>query len=424
MTVAPEHDPLARSDKYRALRELGRGGMGEVFLAEHKVLGHRVVIKLLHPELSDKPTLVDRMRLEAQACAQLNHRNIVRVTDFERTPDGRQYFVMEYLPGRSLRDELKRRGGTMALADAIDFTRQALAGLAAAHERGLVHRDIKLDNLFVCDPPAGGSDNGEAPTRPLVKLLDFGVAKVLQTAEDGPTPLAVPTATGVVIGTPRFFAPEQIAGKPVDHRADLYSMGLVLYTLIAGRGPYDDCRTIAEIARAHLMAAPAPPSQLASQAVPPQLDTIILRCIAKQPDVRFASAAELSAALAAIGEAVDDAGSEAEASSSHATTPIGDTIATTPLGEAPIATTPLAEPHAALPSTGSLPTSPMAPMVLEGTHAMAAPPSALGETSGRPGPMTVQGQVRRYSATLAAAVMVLAAVLGAGAAQLGLLLFG
>ncbi len=288
------HDPFEGGEKYRAIKELGRGGMGEVFLAEHMALGTRVVIKLLHAELSAKNTLVDRMRIEAQACARLNHPNIVRVTDFDRTPSGRPFFVMEYLPGRSLGDVIAERGGFLPVPEAIDIARQALDGLGAAHAASLVHRDIKLDNLFLCDQTTQSG-------RPLVKILDFGVAKVMTGAgDDAPAPLMIPTGTGVVVGTPRFFAPEQARGKPLDHRADIYAVGLVLYTLVAGRGPFDEARNITEMAKAHVFKKPEPPSHFAQQPIPDRLDGIVLRAIAKQPEQRFQSAAEFSAMLSRV----------------------------------------------------------------------------------------------------------------------------
>src|SRR5690606_36943766 len=138
------------------------------------------------------------------------------------TPKGRPFFVMEYLPGRSLSDEVEARGGFLPVAEAIEVSRQALAGLGHAHAAGLVHRDMKLDNLFVVDPSTTGG-------KTLVKILDFGVAKVVGGAGDAPSPLMVPTGTGVVVGTPRFFAPEQARGQKLDHRADIYAMGLVVY---------------------------------------------------------------------------------------------------------------------------------------------------------------------------------------------------
>jgi len=293
MTALSNADALDGLTKYRVLSLLGRGGMGEVHLCEHALLGHRVVVKVLHAELAQRANLVDRMRLEAQVLAQLRHPNLVRVTDFDTTPAGRPYFVMEYLPGRTITEEAKDRGGVFSVEDTLDLGLQALSGLAFAHERGLLHRDVKLDNLFLCD-----SISSDA--RRVVKVLDFGVAKRLDGAADALAPLVVPTAQGMVVGTPRFFAPEQARGLPLDARADLYAFGLCLYVMLAGRGPFDDCTSFVEIARAHVLRTPDSVAHLARQAIPPALDAIIARCIAKQPEDRPPSAATLAAELSHI----------------------------------------------------------------------------------------------------------------------------
>ncbi|HHH11963.1 MAG TPA: serine/threonine protein kinase [Sorangium sp.] len=303
---APAHDSLEGNSKYRIISELGRGGMGEVFLGEHTALGAKVVIKLLHAELSSREGLVDRMRLEAQALARLSHPNIVRVTDFDSTPSGRPYFVMEYLPGKTLSDYVKARGGFVPVPEAIDITCQALSGLAAAHEAGMVHRDMKLDNLFVCDRSMRASYSGITPPR-TVKILDFGIAKVVRGAgDDAPAPLMVPTTTGMVVGTPRFFAPEQARGQQLDGRADIYAMGLVLYSLVAGRGPFDDATSVSEMAKAHVIRKPQPPSHFARQAIPAALDRAVLRAIAKRPADRYQSALSFEQALRAIDKELDD----------------------------------------------------------------------------------------------------------------------
>ena len=291
--VADASNPLANVEKYRPIRELGRGGMGVVYLCEHAVLGTKIVVKLLHKELASRKLLVERMRLEAQALALLRHPNLVRVHDFDRTPEGQPYFVMEHLPGTPLKDFVQERGGSLPVAEALAYARQALEGLAYAHDQQLVHRDIKLDNLFLCD--AVGEDG-----RRLLKILDFGVAKLLQESEGGPEALANPTGTGMVVGTPRFFAPEQARGKKLDHRADLYSMGLCIFVMVAGRGPFDDCRTLVEIAKAHVARVPDPPSKLARQPIPRELDELVLACVAKDPDDRPRSAREVIERLRAI----------------------------------------------------------------------------------------------------------------------------
>lgn len=412
-----QHDPLEGSNKYRAISELGRGGMGEVFLGEHTSLGNKVVIKLLHAELSGKSNLVDRMRLEAQACARLNHPNIVRVTDFDRTPSGRPFFVMEYLPGRALSDEVEALGGSLPVAKALDFVIQALDGLAVAHAQGLVHRDIKLDNLFVCAP---GTQPG---VEQLVKILDFGVAKVLDTqgasGSDGPAPLMVPTGTGVVVGTPRFFAPEQARGKPLDHRADIYAMGLVLYTLVAGRGPFDDATTILEMAKAHVMTPPPPPSHFARQPVPPELDQAVLRAVAKQPEERFQSAAEFAEALrrissgagAVVSTAYQQPALEGPAPAPGASQP--QAVGNTTGGEAPTAK------MAAKPAPHVAPTAPFpAGADASGGGKVGATQSMAGPAPGGTDPLpatatTGPSEPQRYSYGLAAVVVMMAGAAGA-----------
>jgi serine/threonine-protein kinase len=287
-------DPLDGLTKYRAIQELGRGGMGVVYLCEHAMLGSKVVVKLLRVELAQREIAVERMRLEAQLLAQLRHPNIVKVTDFDTTPAGRPYLAMEYLRGRSLTDEARERGGYLPVRDALDWGCQALAGVGHAHAKGLVHRDIKLDNLFVCDAV------GSAPR--VVKVLDFGVAKIVQGGDGTPDPLAIHTRTGTVVGTPRFFAPEQARGKPLDGRSDLYALGLCLYMMVAGCGPFDDCTTLLEMAKAHVLRQPELPSRFARQPLPSELEAVIMKALAKQREDRFATAEAMRAELVRIRE--------------------------------------------------------------------------------------------------------------------------
>jgi len=290
---------LLEGTPYRFLAPLGRGAMGEVVEAEHVALGKRVVVKLLHKHHAARHDFADRMRIEAQALANISHPNLVQVTDFGQTAEGRTYLVMERLHGRNLREELDERG-PLPVLEAIDIVRQALAGLAAAHAAGVVHRDVKLDNLFLCNPIEG---------RRAVKVLDFGVAKVIAVmGESTPAPLAFPTAEGIAMGTPRFFSPEQARGLPIDPRTDVYAAGAVLYTLVAGRSPFEELTTLLEIARAHAFQTPEPPSYWAVQAIPRELDEAIMKALAKAPEDRFDSALAFAAELERIAGHVASSG--------------------------------------------------------------------------------------------------------------------
>ncbi|WP_437673411.1 serine/threonine-protein kinase [Sorangium sp. So ce131] len=292
--AAPElSDTLLYGTPYRPTRRLGRGGMGEVIEAAHVGLDKPVVVKLLHRDLSREPRLVERMRVEAQSLARLAHPNLVTVTDFGQTAEGRTYLVMERLYGRTMREELAARGALPAL-EAIALVEQALAGLDAAHGAGIVHRDVKLENLFVCDPDAQG--------RRVVKVLDFGIAKVLASQGDGraPSPSLYQTEEGVVVGTPRYLSPEQVSGLAVDARTDVYAAGVVLYTLLAGRGPFEHVKPLVELLRAHASEVPAPPSRHAPWPTPPELDRAVLRALEKRPELRFPGAAAFAAELSRI----------------------------------------------------------------------------------------------------------------------------
>jgi len=276
---------------YRFIAPLGRGGMGDVVEAEHVALGKRVVVKLLQERHANRADYIDRMRIEAQALAKIIHPNLVQVTDFGQTAQGRTFLVMERLRGRNLREELEQRK-FLPVLEAMNIVRQSLQGLAAAHDAGIVHRDVKLENLFLCD----ASSN-----RRVVKVLDFGVAKVIGVAgENTPLPLAFPTAEGVAMGTPRYFSPEQARGREVDWRTDVYAAGIVLYTLVTGRGPFDRHTTLLELTRAHAFEQPEAPSRIAPQVVPPELDAAIAKALAKEPLDRFPTAFSFAVELERI----------------------------------------------------------------------------------------------------------------------------
>jgi len=283
-------DPFANSP-YQCIRPLGEGVMGEVYLVEHRHLHSTFVAKIMRAELAVHPQVVDRMRLEAQTLGRLNHPNIVSVAGFGTSTDARPFLVMEHLRGHTLREEIEARG-SLPLAESVRHLRELLSGLSAAHALGIVHRDIKPDNLFLATLSTGAN---------VLKILDFGIARVLPGAPShAPRPLSLPTATGEVIGTPRFLSPEAAVGVRVDTRADLYAAALVFYTMLTGRGPFDHVEDYVELMEAHAREAPPPPSTLSPVPLPPGLDLLVLRALAKDPTARFQTAEALAAELARV----------------------------------------------------------------------------------------------------------------------------
>jgi serine/threonine protein kinase len=279
---------------YRSKGRIAAGGMGEVFLVEHRQLGREFVAKIPHQSVLADPRLVDRFRIEAQSLGRLRHPHIVSVVGFNTTSDGRPFMLLEHLHGRALSSELSARK-VIPAREAVTYACQLLSALAAAHALGIVHRDIKPSNIFICD-----RDDGSR----FLKVLDFGIARVLPgVSPDAPLPLALPTETGLVVGTPRFMSPEGALGRHVDQRADVYAAALVLYAMLAGRGPFDHAGSNSELLSAHANEEPKPPSRFAARPIPPELDRAILRALRKDADERFQSADGFCQALieAAVG---------------------------------------------------------------------------------------------------------------------------
>jgi serine/threonine-protein kinase len=268
---------------------LGEGGMGQVYRATHRYLARPAAIKLIRPEMvggangEASETAIKRFKREAQAAANLRSPHTVELYDFGVTADQTFYFAMELLEGMSL-DELVRKGGPVPAGRVINILTQVCESLAEAHARGLVHRDIKPANIHI----------GRLGLRlDFVKVLDFGLVK--STKE--PDGHSQATAAGLTPGTPAFMAPEMAMGETVDGRADLYALGCVGYYLLTGRPVFEGESAIHVLAK-HLNAEPLPPSR--HRPVPPELDRIILGCLAKDPARRPGSALELTAALATV----------------------------------------------------------------------------------------------------------------------------
>jgi eukaryotic-like serine/threonine-protein kinase len=277
--------------QYRLVRRLGGGGMGEVFLGEHVLLRRDCAIKIIRPDQAGDPTNLSRFEREVQAMATLTHWNTVEIYDYGHAADGTFYYVMEYLPGLSLQDMVERHG-PLPPGRAIHFLRQICAALQEAHSIGLIHRDIKPNNVIACRRGA---------VYDVAKLLDFGlvVQNVELTRRSDSDKL---TLQGTILGSPPFISPEQAMGKStVDGRADIYSLGGLGYFLLTGQPPFVR-ESPMELLVAHLHTAVAPPSELRPE-IPHDLEEVLLRCLNKNPDDRYADAACLDKALAGCATA-------------------------------------------------------------------------------------------------------------------------
>jgi hypothetical protein len=265
---------------YRIEALLGAGGMGQVFRARHILLDRPAALKLLHGNLAQDPMFQTRFRQEAQAAAKLRHPHIVEVYDFDEF-EGMAYLVMELVTGGSMRGWLRSAAQQTSgsLAQGLELVRQAADALAYAHAMGMVHRDIKPDNLLL--------QPGFAGRGPTMKVADFGLARMTEGSNL--------TATGMAMGTPAYMSPEQCQGKPLDGRSDIYALGVVLYEVATGTLPFV-VKTISEAVFKHVY-VPAPPLRQVRPELPEIVETIVLRCLAKLPEERFATAADLAAAL-------------------------------------------------------------------------------------------------------------------------------
>jgi serine/threonine protein kinase len=279
---------------YRVLSLLGEGGMGAVYLAEHPGIGRRVAVKVLHKQFSGDEQLLGRLMNEARAANAIRHPNIIEILDSGMRPDGIPYLVMELLEGESLGGRI-RRVGAMPLRAVIEFTYQTASALGAAHKKGIVHRDLKPDNLFIV--PLEGEDPGPVENE-RIKVLDFGIAK-LQMPQPGDS---VKTRTGTLMGTPVYMSPEQCRGtKTVDHRSDVYSLGVILFEMLVGQPPFVS-DGFGELVNMHLN-VPPPSARSARPEVSEVLDGIVLKMLAKNPDDRYPDMTALMGALKLAGGA-------------------------------------------------------------------------------------------------------------------------
>jgi serine/threonine-protein kinase len=283
------------AERYRVLEQLGSGGMGTVYRAEHVHMRKSVALKVLHREMTHLPEVVARFEREAVAAARIEHPHVAAATDFGRLDDGAFYLVLEFVEGRSLGNLLKDTE-SLPVERALRVARQVADALGAAHQAGIVHRDLKPDNIMLVAREDGDD---------FVKVLDFGIAK-LHLDDSGDQPAL--TRAGTVFGTPEYMAPEQAAGQAVDHRADLYTLGVLFYRLLAGRPPFrsENVTTVLAMQITH----PPPPLP---QTVDPEIVSIVMRLLEKNPDDRIQSARETASRLSAfLGMPAIASGTETE----------------------------------------------------------------------------------------------------------------
>ena len=273
------------ADRYRVLRLIGEGGMGQVYESQHVNINKRFAIKLLRPEIVSNPEAVARFRQEAWSASSIGHDNIIEIEDFATLPSGAVYLAMEFLAGQSLAERM-RDEPKLTFAESLEICLQVGSGLGAAHEKSIVHRDMKPENIFLAQKHG----------RVVAKILDFGIAKV--SGADGNKSL---TRTGTIFGTPHYMSPEQALGRPLDHRSDIYSVGVIMYELFTGRVPFE-AESFMGILTKHITTAPIPPRQHSPQ-LSEDIETVILRAMAKEPDDRYQTMELLCADLATVAEA-------------------------------------------------------------------------------------------------------------------------
>ncbi|MBU1220199.1 protein kinase [Myxococcota bacterium] len=270
--------------RYRLVRMLGEGGMGEVYEAAHVYIDKKVAIKLLRPEITSSSEAVKRFYQEARSASSIGHENIIEIEDFGKLDDGTIYLAMEYLQGSALADLMLN--GAMEPGRALDFMKQICEGLHAAHEKSIVHRDMKPENVFIIRDRKG---------RELVKILDFGIAKMTSTDGEGKGL----TKTGTIFGTPHYMAPEQAMGNALDHRADVYSIGVIMFELFTGSVPFK-AESFMGILTQHITTPPPRPTTLNAN-LHPRIEQSILRAMGKDPNERYQTMAEFLQDLNNIG---------------------------------------------------------------------------------------------------------------------------
>ncbi len=275
------------NNRYEVIDRIGEGGFGTIYLGKQIQMDREVALKVLNPYMSDDPKLVERFRREAKAACNLKDPHTIITYDFDQTPDGVLYLAIEYLRGKTLFELLEEAGG-LSVERTVHILSQCCSSLAEAHQQGIVHRDIKPENIFLEERP-GHSD--------YVKVLDFGIAKIV-SGDAAQSPAL--TAAGQTLGTLEYMSPEQLTGKPLDGRSDIYALGILAYEMLTGTLPFESDNPAAIIS-GHLREQPLPPSKRAPEAgIPEALDGIVLKMLSKNREERYRDAASLKKDLDAL----------------------------------------------------------------------------------------------------------------------------
>jgi serine/threonine protein kinase len=283
------------NNRYQVERKIGEGGFGAVFEGKQLATGRPVALKILHPHSVADATVVARFRREAEACSQLRNPHTVTIYDFDQTEDGVLYLAMELVRGESLQ-EIQHRDGVIEASRALSILDQVAEALSEAHDKGIVHRDMKPENIMV--ERRGGAD--------FVKVLDFGIAKIL--SGEGSKIIPALTAIGQTVGTLEFMSPEQLRGKALDGRSDIYALGMVAYEMLTGQLPFKGAKSTTEVIQFHLQEAAPPPSSLRPDlAIPTAVDEVVLKMVAKGCEDRHESAAALRQHIADVLATLDAA---------------------------------------------------------------------------------------------------------------------
>lgn len=263
------------NDRYKIIELVGTGGMGSVYLAEHEILRKKVAIKILHYEQSKRKDTVERFKREAIAASNIGQDNIVDVTDFGYTEEGNAYFVMEYVEGRSLADVMKEQP-VLPLEFAVSVAAQIAVALYSAHGKGIIHRDLKPENILLTNKDGN---------YPFVKIVDFGISKILQADAKPDERLRTLTKSGAIFGTPEYMSPEQAAGESVEPASDIYSLGVIMYEMLTGRLPFFDDNYM-KILHKHQYEFPELPSNV-NPDIPSDVNALIMKCLEKKPFNRY-----------------------------------------------------------------------------------------------------------------------------------------